>query len=306
MIRISFEEGERHINWHGLCRALEQAHRRPRAEITDTFQYRGDDTLLLRSAWIDGMGIAVKLATIFPGNTARGMASIHGGLSLMSDHDGSPRAEVDFFLVTKWKTAGDSLYAATRLARPDSRRILIVGAGNVAGNLYEAYGAGFPTARFRVWNRNPDSARTFAGARPGVEVAEDLQQAVEWADIITCATMSTAPLIKGAWLRPGQHLDLVGAYRLDMREADDEIFRRGRVFVDSFDSTIGHIGEVMAPMDTGALTRGDIVASYYEAGDFARHSDSEITVFKNGGGAHLDLMVADYILRAFQTANGGG
>ena len=131
-----------------------------------------------------------------------------------------------------------------------------------------------------------------------MDVADDLEGAVREADIITCATMATDPVIKGAWLRPGQHLDLIGAYRPDMREADDTALRRARIFVDSRATTIGHIGELKIPLAHGVIGLGDVLADYYdlESGTFARRSEEEITLFKNGGGAHLDLMTARYVL----------
>ena len=221
---------------------------------------------------------------------------VNGAVSLFSDRSGDLEALVDFHLVTKWKTAGDSLWAAKRLARPDSRNILIIGAGTVARSLRAAYAAGFPEARFIVWNRTRAAAEALAGGDERMQVADDLQAAVEQADIIASATMSTTPLICGAWLQAGQHIDLIGAYRPDMREADDDALRRSRIFVDSYDTTLGHIGELKIPLESGVIQRSDILADYYDAVHFARQSEDEVTLFKNGGGAHLDLMTARYIL----------
>ena len=296
-IEIVGPEVEDRLDWIALTEAIEAGHRLPRAEVADTILRRGADTLLTRSAWIDGLGLAVKAASIFPGNGRRGLPAISGAVNLLSDATGELEALVDFRLVTKWKTAGDSLLAARRLARKEARSILIVGAGAVAHTLVEAYSAGFAGARFTIWARNPDAARAFAeetGARP----VADLAAAVGGADIICCATMATEPLIRGAWLRPGSHLDLIGAYRPDMREADSDCLRRARVFCDSRATTVHHIGEFIAPLAEGAITEADIVADYYDlaSGAFARRSDDEITLCKNGGGAHLDLMTARYIL----------
>ncbi|WP_319825486.1 ornithine cyclodeaminase [Thalassovita sp.] len=299
---IPFDQGEKLLDWLGFVDALATGHSLPKAEIADTFLYRGKDTLLNRAAWIDGLGLAVKSATVFPGNPAAGKPMVNGGVSLYSDTDGMLEALVDFHLVTKWKTAGDSLLAATRLARKDSRNILIVGAGTVGRSLRQAYGAAFPDAQFTVWNRTKASAQAMADEFPGMLVADDLQTAVRAADIITSATMSTQPLIKGDWLQPGQHLDLIGAYRPDMREADDTAITRARVFVDSFDTTIGHIGEINIPLESGVITRGDLVSDYYTLDRFQRTSDDEITLFKNGGGAHLDLMTSRYILDQWRAA----
>lgn len=297
---IPFEEGEAGLEWMALCAAFEAGHKLPKAEIGDTFLYRDPDTLLSRAAWIDGMGLAVKSATVFPGNPRKGKPMINGAVCVFSDGDGALEAVIDFHLVTKWKTAGDSLFAATRLARPDSREILIVGAGTVGKSLFQAYGAAFPEARFTVWNRTRTKAEAMAQDCPGLQVADDLETAVRAADIVTSATMSTEPLIRGAWLRPGQHVDLIGAYRPDMREADDEAITRARVFVDSYDTTVGHIGEIKTPIETGVIARSDLVADYYEPEKFRRESDEEITLFKNGGGAHLDLMTSRYILDAWR------
>lgn len=292
---IPFAEGEAMLDWIGLTDALALGHTLPQAEIGDTFIYRDPDTLLSRAAWIDGLGMAVKTATVFPGNPGTGKPMINGGVNLFSDVDGTLEAIIDFHLVTKWKTAGDSLLAARRLARPESNDILIVGAGTVGRSLHEAYSAAFPQAQFTVWNRTRSNAEAMAAKCPGMAVADDLATAVEAADIITSATMSTEPLIAGDWLRPGQHIDLIGAYRPDMREVDDAALLAARVFVDSYDTTLGHIGEIKIPLEAGTIARDHLLADYYDLNAFVRAPD-DITLFKNGGGAHLDLMTSRYIL----------
>lgn len=299
---IPFAEGEALLDWIGLTDAMAAGHDLPKAEIGDTFLYRNPDTLLSRAAWIDGLGMAVKTATVFPNNPQQGRPMINGGLNLYANDTGMLEAIVDFHLVTKWKTAGDSLLAARRLARPDSGNILIVGAGNQGRALYSAYSAAFPNAQFTVWNRTAANAHKMADELPNLTVADDLETAVGDADIITSATMSTDPLIKGDWLRAGQHVDLIGAYRPDMREVDDTALTRARVFVDSFDTTIGHIGEISIPLQAGTITRDDLIADYYDLSRFKRKSDDEITLFKNGGGAHLDLMTSRYILDRWTAA----
>jgi len=298
---IPFTEGEAQLDWIGLTDAIAAGHDLPKAKIADSFLYRGEDTLLNRAAWIGGLGLAVKSATIFPGNAGVGKPAVNGGVSVYSDADGTLAAIIDFHLVTKWKTAGDSLLAARRLARPDSAVILIVGAGTVARSLIEAYSAAFPGARFMIWNRTGAKARALADAFGHVAAVDDLAEAVGQADIVSCATMSTTPVLQGEWLRTGTHVDLIGAYRPDMREVDDAALTRARVFVDSLDTTVGHIGEIRDPIARGVISEADIVADYYELGAFARQSEDEITLFKNGGGAHLDLMVSRYILDRWQT-----
>lgn len=294
-------EAERLLDWPGLLAAYETGHRLPQPDIKDLFCYRGEDTLLDRATWIDGLGALVKVANIMPGNAKRGLPSVVGAVTLYDDVTGELSALVDFQLVTKWKTAGDSLLAASKLARKDSRNILLVGAGNVASAMIGAYRSLFPKAQFRVWSRNLASAEAMAQAQ-GIAVAADLQAGVAWADIICTATMSKEPLIRGAWLQPGQHLDLIGAFRPGLREADDDVLAQNRLFVDSRATTVHHIGELIEPIKSGAITEADIIADYYDlpSGTFTRLSDDEITVAKNGGGAHLDLMTAAWILQRWR------
>jgi len=291
MTEIVPKEAEALLSWQGLLQALEAGHRLPLSDIKDMFLYRDKDTILNRGAWIDGLGALVKAATIFPGNAARGLPTIYGVVSLFDDVTGDLNALVDFHLVTKWKTAGDSLLSASRLARKDAREFLLVGAGAVARSMVEAYSAVFPEARFTVWSRTRESA-----AAMGLPVADDLEAAVRKADVICSATMATQPLIKGDWLQPGQHIDLIGAYKPGMREVDDRAMQRARIFVDSRKTTLHHIGELMDPIASGAITEADVVADFYDdPALYARRSDDEITIAKNGGGAHLDLMTASYI-----------
>ncbi|MGR3635004.1 MAG: ornithine cyclodeaminase family protein [Shimia sp.] len=297
---INFADGEKNLDWLGLTDAIAAGHQRPKAEISDSFLYRGKDTLLQRQAWIDGLGIAVKSATVFPDNPSQDVPMIHGAVTLFDDAHGILTALLDFHLVTKWKTAGDSLLAARRLARPDSSKILIVGAGTVGRNLHAAYSAAFPNAQFTIWNRTQANAEKMAAEIDGLTVATDLETAVGEADIVTSATMSTEPTLRGDWLQPGQHIDLIGAYRPDMREIDDVALQRAQIFVDSFDTTLDHIGELKIPLADGVITRADVLADYYNLDAFLRHSNDDITLFKNGGGAHLDLMTSSYIVDRFQ------
>jgi ornithine cyclodeaminase len=301
-IEIVPKDAEAYLTWPGLMAAIEAGHRLPRAEIADLLLYRGKDTMLDRAAWIDGLGSLVKAATIHPGNAALGKPSVNGAVNLFDDKTGELTALVDFHLVTKWKTAGDSLLSASKLARKDSRSILLVGAGTVARSMIDAYSSQFPNARFTVWNRSPAAALAMT-ADPRVTATDNLQSAVQNADIICTATMSLTPIVMGAWLRPGQHLDLIGAYRPDMREVDDEALRRASIFVDARATTIHHIGELKDPIARGIIKDTDVIADFYDiaSGSFTRTSDDQITIAKNGGGAHLDLMTATYIAQMWRS-----
>jgi ornithine cyclodeaminase len=292
---------EDRLDWLSMVEAITEGHRCPRAEIGDLFLTEGADSLVSRAARIPGLGSAVKTFTVTPGNAARGLPSVQGALLLFAETTGRLDGVLDSALVTRWKTAADSLLGARLLARPDARRLLIVGAGEVAAALVEAYRAGFPELAVTFWNRNPERARALAEAT-GAAVAADLPAAVAEADIVACATLATEPVLHGGWLQPGQHLDLIGAYRADMREADDDALRRARIFVDSYDTTLAHIGELKDPLARGAISRADVLGDLYDlvAGRVGRERRDEITLFKNGGGAHLDLMTGRAILAAWR------
>ena len=301
-LQIVPKEAEALLSWAGLMAALEAGHRLPQPDIRDLFVYRGADTLLDRATWIAGLGALVKVATIVPGNGARGLPTVNGAVTLFDDVTGELTALVDFHLVTKWKTAGDSLLAASRLARKDAKKFLLVGAGTVAKSMVEAYSSLWPDAEFTVWSRTRASAESM-----GLGVADDLEAAVKAADVICTATLATAPLIRGDWLQPGQHLDLSGAYKPEMREVDDTAMRRARLFVDARATTVHHVGEIMDPIRSGAITEADVQADFYDdPALFTRRSAQEITIAKNGGGAHLDLMTASYIAGKWAGRGCGG
>jgi ornithine cyclodeaminase/alanine dehydrogenase-like protein (mu-crystallin family) len=304
---IAPEDVEARLNWRAVAEAIAAGHRLKRAEIGDTFLHRGEDVLLSRSAWIDGMGIVVKSGVVVPGNAARGLPSVNGAALLFDDATGTVRAILDMGLITKWKTAGDSVLGASILARKDARVLVIVGAGVVADTLVEAYAEMFPGLdRILIWNRNAARAATLVASRRDrypVELAGDLESALGSADIVSAATMSREPVIRGDWVRPGTHVDLIGAFTREMREADDALMRRARIFVDSRATTIHHIGELSDPIARGVIGEADVLGDFYDlcTGAPGRGSEDEITLFKNGGGAHLDLMTAGVIFAAWET-----
>lgn len=293
------------LSWAGVVEALRRGHAAAKAEIGDQFLHRGPDTLLSRAAWIDGLGVGVKSVTVMAGNAARGAPTVQGAMLVFEDETGRPEAVIDSDLVTRWKTAGDSVLGAAILARPESRRLLILGAGVVAESLVEAYSALFPALEsIEIWNRSPDRAEALvarlAGAGFPVRRAADLEMASGAADIVATATMAREPVLRGAWIAPGTHVDLIGAFKPDMREADDALLARAELFVDSRETTLGHIGELMIPIASGAITPAHLRGDLYDlcAGRAGRSGPEAVTVFKNGGGAHLDLMTAKAILAA--------
>lgn len=262
---------------------------------------RRNDWLLL-PAWQFGRHMGIKLVSVFPENESKGLASVQGLYVLFDGRNGLPVAAIDGAAITLWKTAANSALAATYLARADARTLLMVGAGALAPYLARAHCAVRPIARVMIWNRTPGNAERMAAAlaRPGLatEVVGDLAAAIGQADIVSCATMATAPVIKGRWLRPGIHLDLVGGYRPDMREADDDAVRRARIFIDAWFTAGEHCGDICAPLAAGIIAKDAVTDTFQLArGERpGRQSDDEITLFKSGGGGHEDLGTAQHIL----------
>ena len=300
---ISYDAAIERLDWRGAVEALRKGHGLPAAEIKDVFLGPPSGTMVSRSAYIEGLGYGAKTFTVLDANAARGLPTVQGALLVFDKDDGSLRAIVDSVLVTEFKTAADSVLGASLLARPDSRHLLIVGAGTVATSLVKAYAAVLPgIERISVWSRRPEQAQKLVagfGDR-GLQIAAvpDLQAAVESADIVSSATMARQPLILGEWVRPGTHVDLIGAFKADMREADDALMAKAALFVDSRETTT-HIGELIEPIASGAITadsvRGDL-SDLLHCETRRRASDDEVTLFKNGGGAHLDLMIASWIV----------
>lgn len=298
---ISAEAVENRLTWPDMVAALEQGHKAAKPLLRDQLLRRDDNSLLSRCAWIAGQGMAVKTVSVMPDNASLGLPSVQGALTLFEDATGTVQAVIDGALVTRWKTAADSLLGAKLLARPDAEKVLIVGTGTIGCAMAEGYRALWPDCEISIWNRTPAKAADVAKSLNATPVS-DLEAAVGAADIITVATMSSDPVVLGKWLRPGQHLDLIGAFKPDMREADDDALQRARIFVDCFETTLEDIGELKIPLDAGVIRREDVLADFYDLakGASGRKSPDDITLFKNGGGAHLDLMTAKAILKAWQ------
>ncbi|HEX3865020.1 MAG TPA: ornithine cyclodeaminase family protein [Stellaceae bacterium] len=255
-------------------------------------------TLLLMPAWQAGAALGVKIVTVFPDNAARALPSLHGTYLLLDAATGAPTASLEGTALTLRRTAAASALAADYLARPDSAVHLVVGTGALAPYLVMAYRAIRPIRETLIWGRDPEKAAVLAArltvdgiaARPTV----NLRQAVAEADIVTCATLAREPLICGEWLSPGTHLDLVGGYTPDMREADDAAIARARIYLDT-DMAAREAGDIVQPLRSGVLARKRIV------GDLSglarglcpgRCNTDDITLFKSVGSALEDLAAA--------------
>lgn len=256
-------------------------------------------TLLLMPAWQPGRHVGIKIATIFPGNARRNLPSVMGAYLLLDGRTGEPLALIDGPSLTLKRTAAASALAASYLARQDSERLLMVGTGALAPHLIKAHAAVRPIRNVLIWGRTPEKAAHLAKLLNRrdlkVDSTTDLEAAARGAHIISCATLSTDPLIKGAWLVQGQHLDLVGGFTPRMRETDDEAIRRCRVFVDTREGGLKEAGDIVQPIEAGILDPNDIAGDLFDLsrGERAgRRFYDQITLFKSVGTALEDLCAA--------------
>lgn len=270
-------------------------------------------TLLLMPAWTDferagtsdGGFVGVKIVTVSPDNNAIGKPAVMGLYLLLDGRTGEPLALIDGQRLTQWRTACASALAASWLAPEDASSLLIVGAGALSPFLARAHASVRPIRRIRIWNRTPANAqKVVAGLADlglDVAVAPDLDAAVARADIVSCCTISTEPLVKGALLKAGAHVDLVGGFTPTMREADDEAIRRARVHVDTLAGATKEAGDIVQPLASGVLVREAICGDLFglARGEVAgRRSASEITLFKSVGAALEDLAAGIAVFKA--------
>jgi ornithine cyclodeaminase len=268
---------------------------------------KSEATHLLMPAWTEGAtpeSLGVKIVNVFPDNSRTGLPSVQGLYVLMSGETGQPLAVMDGARLTAWRTACASALAASFLAAPDARHLVMVGTGALSPFVIRAHAAMRPIDTVTIWGRDPDKARDIADELDedafAVGIAENLEQAVGEADIVSCATLSQTALVQGAWLKPGAHLDLIGAYRPTMRESDDEAVRRARLFVDTRGGALKEGGDIVIPLEQGVITADKIEADLFDlcrgTVSFQRNPQ-DITLFKSTGTAIEDLAAAALVWR---------
>ncbi|MER9614611.1 ornithine cyclodeaminase family protein [Mesorhizobium sp. M0207] len=318
MLTISAAEVDSALTFPGLIETLRAAFRdgaiQPvRHHHTIERPDGAASTLLLMPAWTDfntagtsaGGHIGIKIVTVSPDNNAVGKPAVMGLYLLLDGTTGEPQAMIDGQRLTQWRTACASALAASYLAREDASRLLVVGAGALSPFLAKAHSAVRPITNIRIWNRTPANAEKVAARLRAegfaAEAAGDLGAELGQADIISSATITTEPLVKGALLRPGTHVDLVGGFTPAMRESDDDTVARARVYVDTRAGATKEAGDIVQPLASGVLKAEAIVADLNELtrGDKkGRQSAGEITLFKSVGAALEDLAAGIAVYRA--------
>ncbi len=311
MRAIDAEATRRHLPFSALIDALRQRFGEGNegsagCEVPQRHTHRigHDGTLLLMPAWRAGARLGLKTVGVFPGNTVLGLPGLYSTYLLFDARTGVPLALIDGNEITSRRTAAASALAASYLARADAQVLLIVGAGRVAALLAEAMRAVRPITRVQVWNHRAAPAEQLAAQLREQGIAAqpctDLQAAVQQADIVSCATLSTTALIHGAWLRPGTHLDLIGSFTPDMHEADAACFARSSVFIDTAEA-LAKAGDVLHAKAAGAFADAQLcatLAGLCGGAHAGRASATECTLFKAVGTALEDLTAAELVFDA--------
>lgn len=310
----SAEEVHRALDLQALADAIAQTFAAMAvAPLRHAHHLSASQSLLLMPAWNaeDRGSLGVKLVTVGAGNRKLGAATVHALYVLFDRASGAPLAVLDGEALTLRRTAAASLLAARFLARADARNILIIGAGRLARYMAHAHCTGRTVGQLLVWGRNPASARTLASqlADDGLPAtaAMHLEDAVAASDIVSCATTALSPVIRGAWLRAGTHVDLVGAFRRGMREADDAAVARSRVYVDTYTGALAEADDIIEPIARGVIRRDDLaeLADLVKGAASGRRSAGEITLFKSVGTAIEDLAAARLVVEGATSAVAG-
>jgi len=306
---ITAEEIDRTLTYPALIEELRAAFR---ADIKAPVRHHhaiGNATLLLMPAWSGGNEgaepfLGTKIVTVFPDNGKISKPAVLGSYILMSGATGEPLAVMDGTVLTRWRTACASALAASYLAREDASHLVMIGAGALAPHLVRAHASVRPIKKVTIWNRTRGRAvqAAFGLAVGGIEteVTDDLEAAVRAADIVSCATLSTTPLVHGKWLKKGAHLDLVGGFTPKMREADDDAVKKARVYVDTRAGATKEAGDIVQPLKSGVLKKESIHGDLFEltrGKAKGRTGNMQITLFKSVGTAIEDLAAAMLVWR---------
>ncbi len=308
---VSAAEVERYLTWEGLIKRLHATFvngvESPPRHHHAMHRPDGEATMLLMPAWEAAGYIGVKMVNVFPQNAQHNLPAISGLYLLSEGKHGQPLACIDGSELTRRRTAAASALAAQVLANETAETLLVVGTGKLAPMVIEAHASVRPIKRVLVWGRNAKKATAIAETyadRFDTQAVGDLQDAVAQADIISCVTLSTTPLIKGEWLTPGTHVDLIGAFRPQMRETDAECLRRADVFVDTYAGAKGEAGDILQAIEEGALRFEDIKADLAEVlmgAKPGRTAEDTITLFKSVGASLEDLAAA---IEVWEAVNG--
>jgi ornithine cyclodeaminase/alanine dehydrogenase-like protein (mu-crystallin family) len=292
------------MTWERAITALFHGHRGVQPRVQDILLEDGPFSLFGRGVILPGYGAGMKIASIYPPNSSRTVPTPmeHSVFAVVDENSKQIVAIFDGPELTRWKTAADSALGSRLLSREDSETLLVIGAGPIASALIDAHLYVRPNLkRVLLWNRTKARLKSIGQRLQNlgynVEIITDLNVGVAQADIISSATASCDPLILSEFVQPGSHVDLVGGFTPDMREADNNLILNSKVFVNCWSTTIEHAGDICQPIAQGVLSVADIRGDLFDlVKSPITRSQQDITLYKNAGGAHIDLIVASALL----------
>jgi len=262
-----------------------------------------DASLLLMPAWKIGEHIGIKIVSVFPENTTNNMSAVHANYFLMNANDGKPVAVMDGTELTLRRTACASALAADYLVKKNVDTLLMIGTGNLAPHMIKAHCVVRNYSRILIWGRNEEKAKRLALSLnikdKEIVAKNDLKEALNVADVISCATLTQKPLIMGDWIKPGQHLDLVGAFTPDMAEADSKAIAMSKIVVDTYEGALSESGELINALKEGRIKKKHILSDLRELvleEKNIRKDSNDITLFKSVGTALEDLAAAKLVI----------
>lgn len=310
---ISKEEINQLLDWQTAINVVREGHKTmPSCHLENSLLQKPDRFVLTRSAHIPEFATGVKVAVMMPEKTKRTppQATEDAVFILIDDTNWNINCILDGVCVTSWKTPADSALGSAILSNPDSKTMLIIGAGHLSSHIVQAHLCARPKIdTVLIWNRTHGKAENLAHflsattTKVDFKAVTDVAQAANNADIISCATNSVDPVLHGEWIQAGTHIDLVGAFAAHMREVDDALISSASLFVNCFSTAAEHCGDLVIPINSGIISRNDIQADLTDMVHWPEYkrADNEITIYKNGGGGHIDMMIAQYIYKTLKS-----
>ena len=310
---ISKDEINQLLDWPTAIRVVREGHvQMSDCHLENSLLQKPDRFVLTRTANIPEFATGVKVAVMMPGKTKRTppQATEDAVFILIDDKNWNINCILDGVAVTSWKTPADSALGSSILSKPDAQTMLMIGAGHLASHLVQAHLCARPKIdSVLIWNRTHDKAIKLAqllsktSGKVAFKAVTDVAQAAATADIISCATNSVEPVLRGEWIQAGTHIDLVGAFAANMREVDDAMISSASLFVNCFATAAQHCGDLVIPINTGTISRNDIQAELTQMVHWTEYkrAEDEITIYKNGGGGHIDMMIAQHVYNALNS-----
>ncbi len=262
-----------------------------------------DNSLLLMPSWQQGGMLGLKMTMVCPNNHKKNLETVQSTYILSDATTGVSKAVLDGDELTVRRTACASALASSYLSNPQAKSMLMMGSGKLTPHLIRAHACVRPLQEIYIWARRFDQAKTLAETlnnqlEVNIIAIDNPEKYANICDIISCATLAKEPILKGKWLNNagGQHIDLVGGYSYNMREADNDVIKNSDIYVDTFEGALSEAGDILQPIDQGIITKDDVKAELYDMvkSGFQKSDPHKTTLFKSVGTALEDLIAAKH------------